>query len=254
MRSNRNKRLIHVDEKSSFHDSSNGLRWLLTYADLITLLLIFFIIMYSISTTNANRFIKFVKVVKNGFSVFPQSDESIYYMKDFTNRTPSEGDDIANYLTEEINFMKLKENLTKNLKKEMQSGEITLTNESRGLNLKITDLILFNLGQSELTEPAKKVLSKIAESIGKVSNKIIVEGHTDNIPIHSDLFPSNWELSTSRATNVVRYFIESCHITPNRFSASGYAQYKPIVDNSTTLGNQKNRRVEIIILPSSDSA
>lgn len=237
---------------STGHDNNGGSRWLLTYADMITLLLIFFIIMYSISTTSANRFAKFVQTVQNGFSTF-SSKRAIFPTGNIPERGESHRTNIANYLSEEIKFMKVKEGLINNLKKEIENGEINISNEERGLNLKINDNLLFKNGTATLTKSAEAILLKISPVINNIPNKVTVEGHTDSIPIKSTIFPSNWELSATRATNVTRYFLEKCNLDPSRFSATGYAEYRPIYANDPILGNSRNRRVEIVVLLKTDS-
>ncbi len=241
-----------ISNNSSEHNNNGGSRWLLTYADMITLLLIFFIIMYSISTTSANRFAKFVQTVQKGFSALPYKS-SVLPVGSIPERNESQRSDIVNYLNEEINFMKVKEGLITKVKREIENGDIAIINEDRGLNLKINTNILFDKGTAKFTKSAESILSKIALVISDIPNKINIEGHTDNTPVISGFFPSNWELSASRATNVTRYFSEKCNLDPSRFSATGYAQFKPIYKNDPVLGNSKNRRVEIVILLNSDT-
>jgi chemotaxis protein MotB len=121
------------------------------------------------------------------------------------------------------------------------------------LTMTMVDKIIFPSGSAEISKAGKKVLDKVVSILKDVKDKRIqVEGHTDNVPIVSDLknkFPTNWELSTARATEVVRYLQETGGIEPQLLSATGYASYQPVAPNETDAGRHKNRRIEIVLLP-----
>ena len=119
--------------------------------------------------------------------------------------------------------------------------------EERGIVLEIEDRILFDSGRAEIREDARQLLAKVSGILKSVPNQIIVEGHTDNVPIKTARYPSNWELSVDRAVHVVRYFIETQHIAPERFIATGYGEYQPVAPNDTAAGRARNRRVNIVI-------
>ncbi len=118
----------------------------------------------------------------------------------------------------------------------------------RGLVIRFTGQLLFNLGEADIREEGEDVLLRVADIIREVPNDVLVEGHTDNLPINTPEFPSNWELSTARATRVIRYFIENEDIDPDRLSASGYSEYQPLRPNDTPENRAENRRVEIVLL------
>jgi len=121
---------------------------------------------------------------------------------------------------------------------------------ARGVILRLKESVLFETGKAELREEAKNVLDVLYEEVFKeLPNNILIEGHTDNVPIRTAQFPSNWELSTARATSVARYLIEQKGFPPRRLAAMGCGEYRPIADNSTDEGRAKNRRVEFIIRP-----
>ena len=150
--------------------------------------------------------------------------------------------------SEEMNgFNILKGKLSGALEKEIAAGKVKVIIGKRGVTLRIVDTTLFELGKADLTNSAKMVLSRISPIVKGLPNQIIVEGHTDSIPIRNTRYPSNWELSTARATNVIFYFINIAGITPERLAASGYGEYKPVVPNDPVRGSPDNRRVEIII-------
>jgi chemotaxis protein MotB len=120
--------------------------------------------------------------------------------------------------------------------------------DERGLLVRFMDDVLFDSGKADLTPKAREIINKVAEIIRTNDKNVRIEGHTDNVPINTSRFPSNWELSTTRAVNVVKYLIEENGIEAKRLSASGYSDQHPVDDNSTKEGRQKNRRVDMVIL------
>ena len=215
-------------------------RWLLTYADLITLLLAFFIVMYSMSKVDAKKFGRmaaaFQSVLKGGASVL-KGDSVVLPNDDFGAGPLRVGD------------LKLVQARVKRVADELrEASKITTEMEDRGLVIHITENALFQSGKAYLTPNAMKTLDGLAEVIRDVPNDIRVEGHTDNSPINTPEFPSNWELSTARATQVIKYLIEKHNLSPAKISAMGYAEYRPIFPNDSPESRAKNRRVDVIIL------
>jgi len=198
-------------------------RWLLTYADLITLLLAFFIMMYTLSISDAQRFRSLSKELGNIFT-------------GEIGRAPGEG------------LLDLKERVSSYIKEKGLEGWVKAMIEERGLVIRIMTTSFFEEGKADLTPDMKAVLDEIAPMIKDLPNKVQVEGHTDNKPIHNERFRSNWELSVARATEVVRYLIEKHGFPPERIAAIGYGEYRPIAPNDTELNRARNRRVEIVIL------
>lgn len=141
--------------------------------------------------------------------------------------------------------------LENKLKSEIASKQITVGMEERGLVITFVDEVLFDSGKAVVKSSAYDVLSRVANILkDKVADKNIgVEGHTDNVPIKYSGWKSNWELSTARATSVLHYLVDNCSISPERMQATGYGEYRPVASNLAAEGRQKNRRVEIIILP-----
>jgi chemotaxis protein MotB len=144
------------------------------------------------------------------------------------------------------------QDLTKKLEKEIQDGQVKITEMKNRLTMTMVDKIIFPSGSAEISEAGKKVMDKVVSILKDVKDKRIqVEGHTDNVQIVSDLknrFPTNWELSTARATEVVRYLQET-GIDPKILSATGYGEYQPVAPNDTPAGRTQNRRIEIVLLP-----
>ncbi len=217
-------------------------RWLLTYADLITLLLAFFIIMFSMSHLDATRFGSVQKAL-SGILTGEGRDPLMEAELD-----ELEGGGILKISNERVMLRTLEQKaFEQGLDKKKFEAEIT----ERGLVIHIMESALFRAGDSRLSGSAMKVLDLVASELDSIPNHIRVEGHTDNSPISTGRFPSNWELSSVRATEVVRYFINAHGISGKRISALGYGQFRPIRPNNTIENRSKNRRVDIVVLTNS---
>jgi chemotaxis protein MotB len=147
---------------------------------------------------------------------------------------------------------RLSKQLQHQLQTKLKLKDVAVRYQQRGLIISLKDSILFPPASADLSPRAKQTLSQVIQelrtSMGSELRPIRVEGHTDNTPIHTAQFPSNWELSTARATSIVRYLVTSDQFPPDKLSAVGYAEFKPLNDNSTIEGKQKNRRVDIVVL------
>lgn len=159
---------------------------------------------------------------------------------------------------EELNRLKLTyDTLVTDLKTEIEEGQITITQLADRLSVSMVDRIIFPSGEADITPAGVKVLHRVGNVLKNTKNKIIrVEGHTDNVPISSRLvnqFPTNWELSTARATNVVRFLQEKAGIDAVRLQAVGLAEYHPVASNSSAKGRAQNRRIEIALLPDTEA-
>jgi chemotaxis protein MotB len=145
------------------------------------------------------------------------------------------------------------QDLQKKLEKEIQEGKVQLTEMKNRLTMTMVDKIIFPSGSTEISKDGKLVLDKVVSILKDIKDKRIqVEGHTDNVQIVSGLkkrFPTNWELSTARATEVVRYLQEQGGLDPKLLSATGYSEYQPVAPNDADDGKHKNRRIEIVLLP-----
>jgi chemotaxis protein MotB len=147
-------------------------------------------------------------------------------------------------------FKKIKENLTAFLKDKGAEDKVKLEIDPRGLVISLKDTEFFDSGKANVRARSMYLLDNITQAISKYSNSIRIEGHTDNLPIRTSQFPSNWELSTARATNIVHYLVDAHAFPPERLSAIGYGEYRPIATNNTEEGRQKNRRVDVVMLSS----
>ncbi|HKK20138.1 MAG TPA: flagellar motor protein MotB [candidate division Zixibacteria bacterium] len=212
-------------------------RWLLTYADLITLLLAFFIVMYSMSRVDAKRFGKMAEalngVLKGGTTVLDKPASSA-----------QKGHGLLQIGDLNMIQKQIEQRFSKLGREDVVQTEIT----ERGLVVHIMESALFKVGSATLEPKAKDVLDIVYDQMKGIPNHVRVEGHTDDRPINTALFPSNWELSTARATEVVRYFIDKFNFPPDKLSALGYGEFRPIRPNNSIENRAKNRRVDIVIL------
>jgi len=229
--------------KKRKHDAEheNAERWLLTYADLITLLLAFFIMMYVFSKRDAYKYDEVASHLKTIFSggtgLAGKGSVTATSPIDMPSRGASSGE-IKRQLEGEF--------VDKNRDKS-GSENISVLSDERGVVIRVLDKAFFDEGKAELKDGAKNALDKIVPIIKGVENHIRIEGHTDNVPISTSEFKSNWELSVRRATEVVRYLVEKRGLPPERISATGYAEYRPIAKNTSPQNRALNRRIEIIV-------
>jgi chemotaxis protein MotB len=237
-----------VRKKRHDGEHENEERWLLTYADLITLLLAFFIMMYVFSKRDAQKYEEVASHLKAIFSggsgLLGKGSVAESYPMPAPSRGASSGD-IKRQLESEI--LSLADSKNKNLG---NNQSMSVFSDERGIVIRVMDRTFFDEGKADLKEAARDALSRIIPIVKKVSNEIRIEGHTDNVPISTQEFKSNWELSVRRATEVVRYLVENGDIPPNRISAAGYAEYRPVAPNDTPGNRSLNRRIEIIVLNS----
>ncbi|WP_027632593.1 OmpA/MotB family protein [Clostridium hydrogeniformans] len=230
--------------KRKVEKEGNHERWLLTYSDLITLLMIFFIILYSMSNVNVNKY----KELSNSFKGVLGGGEGIVGGDNKNIIDGYEGD--TKVLSEEGKLSDIKDNLEKYASESQIKDSITTTIEERGLVISFKDTMFFDVGRAEIKEVAKERLIKISGILNKIDNYIRVEGHTDDTPIKNDSFKSNWQLSAIRATNVTEFLIEGGKVSPERISSVGYGEYRPIDKNNSESERGKNRRVDIVLLNS----
>lgn len=234
----------------------NHERWLITYSDLITLLLIYFVVLYSMSKLDVDKYKNFTEsltsVLKGTAYVFENSGPSILEGLSGKNvrgtNTDIGGSTKNRQMTEQEMINDIQKQVLSLIKEHGIEGKVMVVQEERGLSIMLKD-VLFDTGSATLTPQAREVVHEIAKILEKVPNNTIrIEGHTDNVPIHNKYFYSNWELSTARATSVLQEILKVSKVKPDRFSVVGYGEYKPIATNKTSEGRALNRRVNILIL------
>lgn len=255
-------------------EHANHERWLVSYADLITLMFAFFVVMYSLSSVNEGKYRILAASLEAAFRGPTKSLQPIQAGE--IARSPVEAPaglrsspavlDLA-FIFESLKKQDYYERLRKKIKKiasQLEEAMLPLIDEDKvsvrrndlWIEVEIKDSVLFPSGSAKLAKEAGSVLRKVAEVIRRHPNRVQVEGFTDNVPINNYAFPSNWELSASRAGTVVR-LLSQYGVEPSRMVAMGYAEHRPKASNSTPQGRRQNRRVVVTVLAdmsSEDSA
>jgi chemotaxis protein MotB len=274
--------------KRRHEEHENHERWLVSYADFITLLFAFFVVMYSISSVNDGKYRVLSETLNDAFLTSAQSLDPIQVGEKVRTITPVAGEYAASEpgtlessdIEDPLDIIDDKEIKTKGRPEAEGTGKkgdngdgkseadttlaetagnlesalssliaddlITVTQTKRGVEVEMKSKMLFTTGSARLSRTAIKLLRDVADILKLLPNQVLVEGHTDNVPIRNILFPSNWELSAARAASVV-HLLGRFGITPGRMAAIGYGEYRPTADNTSEDGRQKNRRVALII-------
>jgi len=236
-------------KKNKAHvEKENKERWLLTYADLITLLMIFFVVMYALSNVDAQKFRAIAETLNKalgggGGMALTNPGLNVVQPPSISATPPiaaNESQQLENIVKELQDY----------LEKNGLSAQVTVVSEERGVVLSFMDPVLFPLGSAELTPTALPIIQRVGQILLQTSNYIRVEGHTDDLPINNARYPSNWELSSARATRVVQELIREMGFPPRRLSATGYGEYRPRAPNDSEANRQLNRRVDIVVLRS----
>jgi len=214
-------------------------RWLITYADMITLLVALFIMLYAMSAVNQEKFGALAQSVRREFQALPEHHGwRIIGTGQIVDPLEAQATQLQQFLQEQ----------------ELQT-QVRVRHEERGMVISLlSDGTLFDLGSAELKPSARQVLDRVAQVLRAVPNPVLIEGHTDNLPIRTAQYPSNWELSAARAARVLRYLVQRGEIPAHRLIAVGYADTRPLVPNDSPANRAQNRRVDIAILKTSQNA
>ena len=247
----------------------------MSYADFITLLFAFFTTMYAISTVDAQKMGRLVLSMQAAFQagVFPAASTRMGISDTTTMPLPRNTamfDSIVRddtFTEGQSSLTKLRQSMMKKIKRadlsriegdlnrliadDALKDKVRIEVKSRGVVISLAEAGFFDSGQAEVKPKSISFLNKIADYLARLPNNIRVEGHTDDVPISTYRYPSNWELSTARATFIVSYLINTHHIDPRRLSAAGYGEFHPVDSNTTPEGRAHNRRVDIVILTAS---
>jgi len=229
---------LRISRRPEIEEEENLNRWLLTYADMISLLLAFFVLMYSMVKVDAEKFQSLQNELAGVFGPSAKPHAA-------TKGKPTDQAQMPNQLQQFDAFGK---SIVLIARKTAPDSNIDVLFNDRGLTVRLPDDLLFESGSSQLKSAGDKFLDELGPAIKTIQRQVSVEGHTDNTPISSSMFPSNWELSTARAATVVRYLTEKCGVDPKRLTAVGFGEYKSIASNKDQQGRAKNRRVEIVLL------
>ena len=248
---------------------ANHERWLVSYADFITLLFAFFVVLYASAQVDQRKVGKLALAIQVAFQelgVFPASTSKVpidiaepmpfstVQAIENAKRTAELGRissppvDALSAASQEASISALQSELQQALQKEIAMRAVTVHRESEGLVISLREFAFFDSGSATLRPSAMPALDRIASILAVRTCRIRIEGHTDNIPIHTPQMASNWELSTARASELVRLLILRYNFPPERLSAAGYAEYHPIASNASAQGRAQNRRVDFVIL------
>lgn len=266
---------------------SAGEAWLLPYSDLMTLLLAVFIVLFAVSKVDQAKATEMSKsfqketMVQGGSGILPGTGSSL----GIDNSVTDQGNGVLPYTVEqsgtqsssgtgttaataaeksttgsstagsgtagmadENQLQQLQTQINQEIVKGNAQDSVATSTDDRGVVITFKNVLLFDSGKADIKSGNSEFMLKVAKLLNGVNNYVRVEGNTDNIPIQNSAYPSNWELSTARATSVVRFLIDQGGVAPERLCAVGYGEYRPIADNSTEAGRNKNRRIEIVIL------
>lgn len=245
----------------------NHERWLVTYSDLITLLLVFFIVMFAMSTIDKTRFATLAQslyqalhpgqqIPLNGMgttALLNSGDQNngTQFPDNLTAPNGASKQTAQNQSQSSLQDQQQLDQLFKEIQQYISAhhlnGEVQVEDQARGVQITMRDVALFNTGQAVLLPGAQHIISGFVPFFKQITNSIVVEGYTDTQPIDTPIYPSNWELSAARAMSVVR-FLSNHGIDPTRLAGMGYGQYHNVAPNNTPAGRQANRRVNIVVL------
>lgn len=251
-------------------------RWMITYADLITLLLIFFVIMYAMSNLDSGKYDVVTQSLQNTFNASdsvlelgeglgekpgqtitetpPSEVQGEGTPSDSGTATPEDDDKPLTereeqFRSQEQELQNLFNVITQYIEDNKLENQIFVADKPQGLSITLSDRFLFDQGQAALKDGAAPTLSKLASLFRDLNTVVSIEGHTDNVPVGANsAYTDNWQLSGERALSVLRFFLDTEQLNPDGFQYAGYADTRPTGDNTTPTGRQKNRRVEITVL------
>ena len=253
MRERRHKPVVQVNHE----------RWLVSYADFVTLLFAFFVVLYASAQIDKQRATRLSDAINSAFQQLGIFEKDNHKPGNVEPRitlpsSVNEGQDLSRWAqlghdqmgTGEAkeDFQAIQGQLQQALAGEIARNEVAVHMERDGLVVSLREIGFFDSGSAAIKSGAEAALARIADILREHSCSVRIEGHTDNVPIHTAQFASNWELSTARATGLVRTLVEQHGLSADRLSAAGYAEFHPAADNNTTKGRQLNRRVDVVIL------
>ncbi len=217
--------------------------WLLTYSDMVTLLLTFFVLLFTFSSLDVTKFQAVLHSLQDALGLL----EAGTTLEIDYEPTSMPGERDMEWEAEQLRLEGLLAKLEEIVEEQGLDEQILISLEERGLVVRFLDSVLFDLGSAELREDALEILASVVEVLKGLPNHIRAEGHTDDLPINTYRYPSNWELSSARATSVIRALLESYPFPPAQLGVAGYGEYRPIAPNQPG-GQPLNRRVDLVVL------
>jgi chemotaxis protein MotB len=236
-------------------------RWLVSYADFITLLFAFFVVLYASSKADQKKQAQFSQAIDSAFhslGIFANSSRNPTNLKGVSALTKDEavspmtivmGEQVMAPARVKEDLEQVQKYLQKMLANQIAEHTVSVQMGKDGLVISLREAGFFDSGSATPHPETLPVLRQIAAALGKTAYDLRIEGHTDNIPIHTAEFDSNWELSSARATRLTRIFLATDALAPGRIAAAGYAEFHPVAGNDTAAGRAENRRVDVVVLP-----
>jgi chemotaxis protein MotB len=233
----------------------NHERWLVSYADFITLLFAFFVVLFAVSQVDQKKMGRFTEAVQDAtqIGIFDGKQGPAPIVGGGASGVPTAQEQLAPVVPSGVpgthaSLDVIRERLHTNLAKAIGAGRVTLVERGDGLVVRLRDAAFFEPAKAIVRREVLDDLSGVGRTLRELENEVRVEGHTDPIPIHNSLYRSNWELSAARAAAVLDQLVQNSGIHESRLSVAGYASQRPIADNDTVEGRSQNRRVDIIVL------
>ena len=236
------------------HEEHADETWLIPYSDLLTLLLALFIVLFATASVDAQKLEQMAQSFNAAFNGSPSVFDKQAALAQTQSGAPSDSgpntsEAFKNQAMESVQLNEVKQKLDDYIKNNSLGGDLQTALTEDGLVIRIQDTALFTSGQADLRPESRRWAKVISTMLGTLSQSVVVSGHTDTVPINTAEFPSNWDLSSKRALNFMKFLLtEDPNLKPERFSAIGFGEYRPVSVNTTSEGQAKNRRVEVLIL------
>ncbi len=234
-----------MSRKSAAHEEHPDERWVISYADLVTLLFGFFIILYATADANEVKMEALARGLAEAFNVPVREGSAGGSLFDGGTGIIPERNDARSL---DLDLEMIQRIVQEESARAGLLGQIQVTRESDSIVIRLADNLVFPSASADIRPEARALLAIVADALNTTPNQVRVEGHTDNVPLATERYPSNWELSSARATAVLRLLAEELGVRPERLFAAGYAEFRPIADNRLPEGRALNRRADIVIL------
>jgi chemotaxis protein MotB len=240
-------------------NKGNHERWLVSYADFVTMIFALFVVLFASARRDTARQADMANAIAAAFTQLglfaphattPPLTSQMAASNKVITTTAASNSDFVGTTQQRTDLLALKKRLEGELASEIQSQTVALRMSKDGLVISLMEAGFFDSGSAMYKPSSVPIIERIAGRLKPLPNELRIEGHTDDVPIHSLQFASNWELSTGRASTIARLLIEQYQFNPEKLSAAGYAQYRPFASNSDETGRAHNRRVDIVVLPS----
>jgi chemotaxis protein MotB len=235
-------------------------RWLVSYADFITLLFAFFVVLYAASKADQKKQVQVSEAIDSAFrtlGIFANSSRTPNGVNSAANGVDKPvipmnivmGEDVFSRARVQEDLNQIRQELEQKLSNQIAQHTVSIQMGRDGLVISLREAGFFDSGSAEPKPETMATLRQVAGTLGRSPYDLRIEGHTDNIPIHNDEFASNWELSSARAIRIARVFLDLKAVAPERLSVSGYAEFHPVASNDSADGRAENRRVDLVVRP-----